>query len=317
MQDKPRNNNNISALTKYNFVEKCLLSPFFSIIITVFGVVCTIVFGLAQNWQLVLTSVVCTGSIVLSAIILRFYSRQVFYRYDLQYKHHKQQLQRTNQQSLDAIEALHKFIHRSRDGTAIFVNTAQNIWTHFEANKDIGQYLREFSQARDLLLTQMLEEMIRIFVPLLPIGSQPWSAIRTIREEDNARVYKTLLRAGPVDHGREQTSRGFHEEQGIARYLREQHALGKGIVILGQNRPPEVWEVLPNDSRGEDKSVIVGPVFFKLRQPYEMPMILFMNSPKEDVFSENHKPYMKCCTDLFSMLLSVIVPFLMPIGSDA
>lgn len=296
-------------------------------VIGVVGGMCTIVFSISRDWQLAIATIISVGGLILAASIVRFYTRQVYIRYNSWFEYQKKQLefqlergreqfQDTLQNTHVATEALHKFIHHTRDSAASFINDAQESLERLRKHRDFQQYTLEVLRARDNFLYKLLEEMIRVFVPLVPPGSQPWAAIREIHTNGDAAVYKTLLRAGPVSPDRYQTSEGIRQDEGIADYLRQQHRLGKDVVILGKDRSQEIWKVMANDALGEDKNTIAAPILLKSksRKPYEMPMILYMNSPFEDVFNETHTPYMRCCADVFSILIGMITSVVLAVN---
>lgn len=83
--------------------------------------------------------------------------------------------------------------------------------------------------------------------------------------------------------------------------LRHEWEHGKGIVIHRSGH----WQPSPNDALGEDLDIIAGPIIVVAEKP-AMAMILSVNSFKPDVFSDEHKPFMRCCTDVLSMFLNIV-----------
>ncbi len=306
MFGKTRNHNAVEAWIVST--EKKIISPFFANIVGLLGLFFTIVFAIKQDWKLAVACIIPSLGFIVAAWFVRFYSRQTSRYYESQLANEQKEFNRQLQHHLDAAEALHKFVHKARNKVSEFKERTKQLIEHTSQNKsgestDFGWFKGELLQTRDSFFCELLEDMVRVFSPFLPPGSRPWAAIREISKN---KEYVTRMRAGSVNHDRKLKSQGVREDEGLPRYLREQHEIGEGIVILGKERSPDIWKPMVNDTRGDDTSTMVGPIFLKSRVPYEMPMILYLNSPSEGVFNGKLKPYMRVCTDTLSMLVNMM-----------
>jgi hypothetical protein len=298
----------VSLLSVHSdYLERFFVSAKASAVIGVVGSTCTIVFGFRQDWQLAVAVILSTITLILAGAVLRFYSRQVRARYQAACEQMAASADESKRTYLDCVEALHLFVHNVRDEVAHIHSRMGDLLDHLEQKPDWQQFVAEFLRMRDNSLQLVLNDLLRVFVPLLPSGARPWAAIRVLTKiSGGVGIYETRLRVGSVNPDRHVNSQGIREDEGLPAYLREQHRLGRGIIILGPERPPEIWEPMRNDMRAEDSNIIVGPVFLKSIQPWAMAMILYVNSPDKNVFSDHHIPFMKCCTDTLSMWLFAI-----------
>lgn len=278
--------------------EKMLLSPWFSVYSGVLGTTLTVVGLVMQMGVVAISILVVFGFISLGSILARQYARRV-----------RNRAEQTITRIHATFESLHLYIHNARDHAVAFLDAQERLLDAEEqrASVEPSTFVVEIHRHIEQLLRDLAEDMLRIFHPLLPPDSAPWIAIREIRKSKHGpSEYHTLIRVGPVNGDRKASSEPIKEDQGLPRYLRQQHSLGKGIVILGQERGADRWRATPNDTRDEDKCVMAGPVFLKCITPPEMTMILYVNSPKKEVFDERHVPLMKCCTDVLSMFFNMI-----------
>jgi len=301
-----------------SWVERFLISAKTSLGVGVIGLVVSIISLFLQNWAVATATIVATGALTVSAGVLRFYSKQVYERSQIEVEHAKRMAELARRNLLDSVEALHLFVHNVRDQVALVHTRTGQLLDELERDKDWTRFVQEFLRMRDNSLHLILNDLLRVFAPLLPPGAQPWAAIRLLTKKNGqVGIYETLLRTGSVNPDRHLRSEGIPEDQGLPSFLREQHRLGHGIVVLGVGRSPGIWKPMENDARGEDKNIIVGPVFLKSKEPSEMAMILFVNSPRENVFCEDHVPFMKCCTDTLSMWLCAVTALCPSVTMDA
>lgn len=317
-------------------VERILLSQYTSLAITSVGTLLAIFFGIASNWLLTTVCIISFGSVSVSIWFLRLYSGQLTRRHyselDLIEKKYKvkyaqvrakletakqkvnraDELRRIALRALDnhhsSVEALHIFAHSARD-SIIHINRETEAYIATHGSKIDFELFKKFFQSTVFTsLDRMLEDLLRVFQPVLPPGSKPWVALRSIRESvDGRRGYATVSRAGLYNRNREESSQMLPEEGGLAEHIRIRHHNGSGVVILSREEREKLWRKMDNDKLAEDRSLMAAPVFLKCRNPIEMPMIIFVNSPKDRVITECHKPYMRCCSDIVSMWLSRIV----------
>lgn len=157
-----------------------------------------------------------------------------------------------------------------------------------------------------------LEKVLRLFEAVVVNPNDLWVALRMLTEApDGSRAYKTLVRVGGVGHDREPRSVPIPEDKGLPKFLRSQYDAGRGIVILGKKRKSQHWVKTYNDARKEDVNVMAGPVVLKSsdgtadNEKKEMFMILYVNSPNEDVFVDDYRDYLRVCTDTLSMFFSL------------
>jgi hypothetical protein len=228
------------------------------------------------------------------------------------------------QRHLEAVEALHDFIHVLRDRAAEFLRKRRRIiddWLKLHQDKSRMQI-----ELRDLYFESLhhsLPHLVRCFECLVGRDRRLWVSVRAICPVGQKRVYKTLIRFGLPNDDRQKTSADIPEDSGLPAFLRMEHGQGRGIVILGNHyRAGGKWFGTKNDGRKEDTSVMAGPIFAKNEEPSPMTMMLCMSSPIRDVFTDAHKPFLKCAVDTLSMFVTLmaedapLVLSVTPLSSD-
>lgn len=213
-------------------------------------------------------------------------------------------------ESAAVAEALHSFIHHARDQAckhyrefSALVSQIQEIQDRGENGAASALFNNGKSGLKTSYLTLALERLVDVFAKLTPPDACVWTALRVVRYNpvSSRHEYVTLVRAGEVSSDRGDTSEPIAEDDGLPRELRQQHRSGHGIIIVNGSKRPDWWRPSHNDLRGDDQSIMAGPIFSKAVVPHELVMILTVNSRLPDVFSERHISYMKCCTDVLSL----------------
>jgi len=303
-----------------SLVEQALRSPEVATTIAIVGTVVAIVLALRDDWSLTVATLACSFALSVPGPIINFYARRLREQYELDSKRLREQheielltsrkkLEEINERNAEATEALHKYVHRARDCAAQFVSTYELLLTKSaKGETDSTKCEGEFRKLiRGDFLRPMLEEMLRVFYPLVPHNANLWAAIRELQPDaDGKHYYRTIVRAGAVNQDRAVTSEPVLETDGLPSHLRREHSQGSGIVLLSKKRPSDKWRATKNDERNEDVDVMAGPIFLKRTLVPEMIMILYLNSPRAGALSDEHKVYMKCCTDVLSMFFNTI-----------
>jgi hypothetical protein len=322
-----------AGATEKTTVEKVLVHPatmLIGFLVGIIGLIFSIVPIVRSDPVSALISIAIScfvffGSMALCAVslIVSSYARQMKRRvsqieqnFCSQTDNLHRQIAAINRQHESVASALHLFIHAARDHMVRCTNEFERFseTPTLNATEFVEKY-------RGLVLDYMRvmsEEMLRVFQPLVPPQSKLWAAIREARTNntENKLYFHTILRTGGVNPDRHQTSIPVAADRGLPRRLMQCYQNGEGIVVLGQERTADNWDANPNDHRGDDKSVMAGPIMVKLCGPPQMTMILYVNSPENDVFREEDKPYMKCCTDVLSMFVNIFSRYVEIVKKD-
>ena len=289
------------------------------------GSVLTIAFAFWQRWEL--AAGVCFGAICLAvcAWALKLYRDQVHEREGIQQSEFNAALEAREatiakgeteleqkeqefhgywQGVSNAITALHTFIHICRDEAVALQEGYDRLWDGTE--RDRGQLLTELRDMGKRFLERAMGRMLDVFQPLAYLAhGEPvviWAAIREIRPAPGFNEYHTSIRAGAYNPKRVGRTEPIAEHTGIPLLLREAYLEGGGIVILRPDDPrrPKIY----NDTWGENKSIMAGPIICLRKDIPQMPMYVALNSPKNGAFEKSMKPYLRCCTDCLSAVMN-------------
>lgn len=216
-----------------------------------------------------------------------------------------------SRQLFAAVEELHAFIHAARDEALHYFRTHEKLLLEATQTRDFSAYSEAMTHEFDRYVQTNLQRIVRIFDVLLGQQGSTWAAVRQLIVVDNNRVYRTIHRAGKFKENRANQSEDIPEDNGLPSALRTAYEKGNGILRLGATRKNSVWQRTENDERGEDKNLMAGPVIIKSWDSKtedvrnEIYLILYINSPKPAAFDEMDEPFLKCCTDVFSLFFSM------------
>ena len=210
----------------------------------------------------------------------------------------------------DRASVMHSLMHDARDLCVRILGEAPEYKGHPKSAD--GQYLsNQLLYAHRSTVISLLEHMVRLFDSITPSDVKIFASIRDRREDDH---YHTFARAGQYNPNRKHKSKPLHKSNSktLSR-LRDSFDSGSCVMITGSTKGPQMWEGQDNDQHGEDKSVLMGAVLskslsFESDKPYKskMAFVIAICANKEDVFSEAHKPLMRACIDVFSMIANSV-----------
>lgn len=220
----------------------------------------------------------------------------------------------TARRQLLALDCLHTFIHHARDDAVQYVAAYSSLVSDALERQDFEWLEERMTEEFRRYLGNNLRFILSIFEALFGNPGNLWVAIRRIDKSGNQAVYRTFLRVGAFQQNRHEASEDIAENVGLPAALRRQYRNHNGIIRLGKKRKAN-WKKTKNDGRGEDLSVMAGPVMV-LRDKQtaadkpEMAWILYVNSPDENRFAEHDEHFMRCCTDVLSMFFSMAPNFI-------
>lgn len=200
----------------------------------------------------------------------------------------------------------HSFVHAARD---LLVKMLPQLTTV----RDRTTFIIPDSYHADL--RKILDHMAAMFKMLSPEGVKVFAAIRERRGSRSKPDYKTILRSGDCDNfAREAGTRMLNYSTKMVQSLKDSFSKKNDCVLLTGIGCDDWEQDLPNNARGEDKSVLLGAVFSKNWSqskeryvPETLEWIVSIAADREGVFTENHKSLMKCFNDVFSILVNVTV----------
>lgn len=213
----------------------------------------------------------------------------------------------------DAMVALHDLIHKTRDECIDLLRKQKQIDEQESQPPGTDKEEQRAELTRSFMINY-LQRVVKLF-GCITDSNKLWGAVRVLDvNAEGISVYRTLARysqEGNIDT-RSGKSNDIGEDEGLPKFLRESYRKGHGIVILSEYKPeyPKsmvkrrgAWVKSSQDDRKEDMSIIAGPVILKgeSKEP-EMVSILYVNSRDSKAFSTRHVDYMKCCTDILSII---------------
>lgn len=204
----------------------------------------------------------------------------------------------------------HDLAHFTRD---LIVKVGTPIPAYEGPPKKAGERFPRPHPALDnnkILIREMLEECVDIFQTIVPKGVKVTAALRDLRSDGG---YHTVLRAGPHDPTRANTSKALYKDNSvILTRLRESFQRKCCVLLTGSARGEHWWEPQVNDTFGDDRCVLMGVVmtrswdatgFTDNRHAW----ILSVNGNRENAFTADDIPLMQACTDLFSAAANALV----------
>jgi hypothetical protein len=200
----------------------------------------------------------------------------------------------------------HQFVHKMRD---LCVQKMSKLDQFFPLGFPAGDPHPVLEEAKGDLISA-LETIVRVFELIVAPGTKVWACIRARQSDDH---YHTVVRAGRFHLSRADKSKPMHKDNSVTvRRLKESFSSGRCVIITGSGRGPEMWESQENDTFGEDKSVLMSAVMAKswVKNAWahkKMMMILAICADQENAFGERHIPLMQCFTDVFSLMINVLL----------
>jgi hypothetical protein len=287
----------------------------------------TIVFAFFNNWKLALGILVGGGSLGFASWLIQFYRKQLLQR---EGEFRKALLQREEQLKSEfaaareareavvvnrettinqlnsqlkhiksthkaVVDAMYRFIEAIRVESGKLYDEYKKLSKTDEITKGALANARKLGNS---FLLEALESIINIFkalVPPLEDGApiKLWAAFR--QHNPNTKTYDTVARHGEYTKVRELGTEGIPEERSIPKIIiKTYNEDGSGIVIIQRDHPD--YDKVENDKFNDNLSIMAGPIIIE----NEMPMFVALNSPQPNVFHDEHKLYMQCCTSLLS-----------------
>ncbi len=211
----------------------------------------------------------------------------------------------------DSLRTLHEFVHTARDEAIEYVSKFEHLLREFLTHQDAKQLDESVNKEFHAYMERMLAKLHEVFEVALGHPHNLWVAARMFQVLPSKSGFKTVARAGSYSAKRSESSEVIPEDRGLPEYLRQQYKNGSGIVRL-TSRTGKKWMKTSNDRYKEDRSILAGPIIIKTKRfpkdpvARELFMILYVNSPGEDVFLEIHEDMLRCCTDVLSLFYSLI-----------
>ena len=209
----------------------------------------------------------------------------------------------------DAIAELHDFVHTARDDAVQYMAEYDDSVGEFLQDKDFPAFQLRVADQFRRYLTSNLVAVVNMFEALTGRTRKLWVAVRVLKTQ--TLMYETIVRVGKYARDRGQRSVPIPKDTGLPAYLRLKYDSNEGVVFLTpDSRTSETWTSTVNDRLGDDQSTIAGPIIVKSGNPkgrhaHELFMILYVNSPEKNAFSERYNNYMRCCTDVLSLFFSM------------
>lgn len=206
------------------------------------------------------------------------------------------EISRLKMNNESAIKSLHYF-------TQTCLLESQDVKKRFNQILDKANQLESFLPDAIALghsfINEALSRIPSVFDPLLESihgkAIPTWVAIRQLQPDE--KVYKTIAWKGQFNPARKNTSEDIDFDKSIPQMVLERHAKdGAGVMLFSPEHPK--YHSVTNDELGENKSMLAGPVIVG----NQLLMILVLNSPIKDAFTESLLPYMKCISEVLSMI---------------
>lgn len=298
-----------------SWLERKVMSGGFAPTVGGLATFMAIVIALYDHTTIALLVLIPGASLAVLSVGLRFFSRQIKSRAEMQVEKLSDGFQRQaadieNRYEL-VIAQLHLLVHAARNGTADCLAHIDQILGPDGVIKDLDLYLASGAEKRDRILEGLARQVLSVFQALSP-DVDLWLELRQIRSDG---CYHDLILVGAHASEREQIKIPIPQDKGLPNHIRTRQRVGKGIILFDElaGRPPEQWLETELDRLGDEQSSIAGPVHV-LRSSdsrsgpiREMAMVLRVCSPSKNVFrAPVHIQPMKCCVDVFSMFLGSI-----------
>lgn len=292
--------------------DPIFLRPMFQGIFGLFGAIATGISLLQTNWTVAVVAGVVTILLIGGPWLLRWHRRQIASRVNLILQQKNRAFSQFRANTIAAVDALHLFIHTCRDSVIELKNRYAAISTHAADERERVQEAQDIAKR---FFEDVLERMIDVFRPLVPsvVEGCPvnlWTAMREVRKINGKNCYVTFVRRGAHNPDRDISSEAVPEDMGLPKALRQAYKNGTGILIIPAEKPNMLWTSMRNDARKEDLSIMAAPIILKTTDPWQMAMILYLNSPTAGVLDDSLKPYIKCCADLLSTVLNALIEIL-------
>ena len=219
-----------------------------------------------------------------------------------------------------AVERLHDYIHSARDQATYFIQQYRRAVEELAEHQKIEVFSTTVRELQRQYLRAVLSDLLHVFQAITGGKADVWIAIRAAEGEGQNRRYSTLIREPAAYDSRDDLSVPIPEAEGVVKYLRERMDQGKPILRFDQNvnskgkckRNKGQWLQCPNDKRRDDQSSLIAPVCRRVSEgnggKREVAMILFVNSPKETAFTDEATPFLKCCSDVLSIVFFSTLP---------
>lgn len=333
-------------------ITKYIVDAFIGVFVAVVG---ALIYHYAENLitkpttMLGIVVVLLVGGLVLHVILLRNAARKIIReREDLfaqtlqkRDEEHLLALQKRDEEHLLALRKREREFAQLRTRHVNGLARRSRVFHQFlDRARDLGIMLlaalpeREVLPSEQLLkhhhqrLSHLLEVVRNLFQQMVPKGTTVFVALRC-RKPDGK--FHTELRTANYVSDRQTTTVPLSLDDNIVTSLirsADQEGDKRDCVMLTGSACPN-WQKMPNDFYGEDKSALVGAVFVKnwnrtvFDRPYSLNWMLWVCANKEGAFNESHKPFMRCCNDVFSWLLNEFVrhsadtvPRVQPLGTQ-
>lgn len=203
----------------------------------------------------------------------------------------------------------HQFAHKARD---LCVMHLGKLTEFFPSGGNSNKPAKVFEDAKPMI-SSMLEDVVRIFSLMVDPDIKVWASLR---ERRNDSKYHTFLRAGKYSTKRIKPSKALYKDSVTLSQLKQSFSGGRCVILTGQTYGPDMWEPQPNDKLKEDLSVLMSAVMAKSWNSDEdngywsdrkLMMVFCVCADREDAFGEIHIPLMQCLTDVFSLIVNILL----------
>jgi len=202
-------------------------------------------------------------------------------------------------------EHLHSLIHATRDQSIRHQKAVWEAWQSFLESAILqDEFMQTIRSSLRQALTETFPHLHTLLSSAIPVGNPIWLCLRSsCQNEAGETVYRTLYRHGLHPDDRDTNSEDIPEDDGLPKFLKKSWQQGQGVVFI-RKRSRDKWFPTKNDCRNQDKIVMAVPVFAKHKSPPIMTCVLTLNSPMPVAFGQGQAAYMKCASDLLSMLIT-------------
>lgn len=299
------------------------LSVWAQLAILTLGAATTTVVGFAQGWDFALAAGVVILCFAGVSVVFRFYRTQLIrraeynvdaFRAAVEARDHVIRQRETRMADLEASLADAKAPHATaasalRDLIRYCAHRAGELHDIYSRLSDEGPdpalLHAAFDLGRDFVGTA-LARIVAVFEPLVvcPPGraADLWASLRLLQPtEQGDVVFVTLARAGKFHPGREISSEPIPADHRLIRGVNNE------AVVITSPRDPD-FILSRNYARyRESQSLMIGAVLMVKDGKKHMPMFVTLNSAVSDLFTDDLRPFMECCTQTVAIALQSLV----------